>query len=171
LTLKNKGIDSMDIFSLVPIWTWFIIVLAVFANLIPRKGKSQSKGDKSYSYSLKKSVLTNNELAFYKELRKTAGNYVIFSKISIKDVLDTNNQSALNTISQKHFDFLLCEPTRMKPVLAIELDDSSHNTDKAKKRDADKNNICKSAGLPLLRVTNATGLQEKIGKTLNMATK
>ena len=155
----------MDVFSLVPVWVWPILAPLALANFIPRpKNKKQkSKSSKSYSYSLKKSVFTNNELVFYKELRNAASSYIILSKINMKDVLDAkNNQSAFNAITQKHFDFLLCEPLSCKPILVIELDDSSHNTDKAKKRDSDKNSACKSAGLPILRVTNATGLQEKI---------
>lgn len=37
-------------------------------------------------------------------------------------------------------------------MLAIELDDSSHDSKDARKRDTFKNNLCAHLGLPLLRI-------------------
>jgi predicted RNA-binding Zn-ribbon protein involved in translation (DUF1610 family) len=50
-----------------------------------------------------------------------------------------------------HSDFLLCDKQTMKPLCAIELDDSSHTSDKAKQADAKKDKAFASAELPLFR--------------------
>ena len=62
-----------------------------------------------------------------------------------------NRQAFHNKIDRKHIDFVLCDPQTMAPVAAVELDDKSHQSASAQKRDADKNKACHDAGLPLLR--------------------
>ena len=49
----------------------------------------------------------------------------------------------------------------MSPIFAIELDDHSHKTARAKKRDMFKNDLCAAISLPLLRidVTEAGALE------------
>jgi len=54
-------------------------------------------------------------------------------------------------IRSRHLDFLICD-SYMKPVLAIELDGSSHKSQKAQQTDQRKNQICEAVGLPLERV-------------------
>ena len=57
-----------------------------------------------------------------------------------------------NRIKSRHIDFLLCRMKDVQPLLAIELDDSSHESFKANASDVIKNEILKQAGMPLLRV-------------------
>ncbi len=61
-------------------------------------------------------------------------------------------QSFFNKIQSKHIDFVLCNKNEIKPILAIELDDSSHQKPDRQKRDEFVDNALKQAGLPLLRV-------------------
>jgi hypothetical protein len=60
--------------------------------------------------------------------------------------------SYFNRIVPRHVDFLLCKPGSMKPILGIELDDSSHAHPRRQQRDAFVNEVFKAARLPLLRV-------------------
>ena len=62
-------------------------------------------------------------------------------------------QKYFNKIVGKHIDFLICDAATMKPALAIELDDSSHNRASRKKRDHFINEALTAADFPLLRVT------------------
>ena len=48
-------------------------------------------------------------------------------------------------------DFALCDKT-MRPLLAIELDDLSHEQVRRKRRDSEVERIFSEAGLPLLRL-------------------
>ncbi|MEX2217373.1 MAG: DUF2726 domain-containing protein [Phycisphaerales bacterium] len=62
-----------------------------------------------------------------------------------------DRQAWLNRIDRKTVDFVLCEPKALRPVLAIELDDSSHQRESRKQRDALVESNLAAAGVPLLR--------------------
>ena len=62
------------------------------------------------------------------------------------------NYSYFGKISQRHVDFLGCDPKTMKPLFGIELDDSSHNSSKKQKSDYFLNKVFEDANLPLLRI-------------------
>ena len=57
-----------------------------------------------------------------------------------------------NKVCQKSIDFLVCEPATLKPVVAIELDEPSHDAPKRQARDEEVNALLKAAGLAALRV-------------------
>ncbi len=112
--------------------------------------------DNHLPYRTRSSVLTNAEHAFYLALLEAVGDRAkIFPKIGLQDVfyiIDRERyQTARNRIVQRHIDFLLCNPKTLQPLFGIELDDSSHNQEKAKRRDEFKNRVFESAFLPLLR--------------------
>ena len=54
-------------------------------------------------------------------------------------------------------DFVLCDNDSVRPLLAIELDDSSHKSDKGQARDAFVDEALRAAGLPLLRIPCKAG--------------
>lgn len=100
-------------------------------------------------------LLTDTELKFYRALIQTVGNaFTICPKIRVADILETRpfDQAYHNKIDRKHVDFLLCDPTTMRPVMAIELDDASHQRAGAQRRDQDKDAAFRAAGLPLVRI-------------------
>jgi len=116
-------------------------------------------------YGLRDSLLTRGEAPFYAALREAVGaRFAIMTKVRLEDVLvvpqmergDENARSkrwsARNYVKSRHLDFLLCDPATLRPLLAIELDDASHQSEKARLGDDVKNKALQSAGLPLLRV-------------------
>ncbi|MCB9108760.1 MAG: DUF2726 domain-containing protein [Anaerolineales bacterium] len=86
------------------------------------------------------------------------GQWVVLSKVRLADIFFVKrpyeNKSYFGRISQKHVDFLLCDPKTMKPVVGIELDDGSHQQAKRKTRDAFVEQVFESAGLPLIQIPN-----------------
>ena len=84
-----------------------------------------------------------------------AEEYEIFPKVRLLDVLivkaEAGRQAALNRVQAKHLDFLLCERGTFRPVLALELDDSSHQRPARKARDAFVEEVLEVIGLPALR--------------------
>ena len=103
-------------------------------------------------------VLTKGEKALVYPLIKAAkGNYLILCKVRLADVIccPANHHSEshwFNIISRYHVDFVLCDPKTTTPLLVIELDDRSHNTEKQSRRDKWKDLALQSAGLPLHRL-------------------
>ncbi len=78
------------------------------------------------------------------------------------DVISSGSQAAQNKVIRKHFDFILCDPDRVKVIAVVELDDKSHNTKSAILRDTFKDEVCASVGLTIHRipVSNAYNIQE-----------
>ena len=73
--------------------------------------------------------------------------------ISLRKGLENKERMKyLGKIAQKHFDFVIHDSDTSEILLVIELDDSSHNSKRAQKSDLFKNQACKSAGVPLLRI-------------------
>jgi very-short-patch-repair endonuclease len=55
-------------------------------------------------------------------------------------------------VDRKSVDFVLFDRNAVSPVLAIELDDSSHDREDRQERDAFVDGVLAKAGLPLLHV-------------------
>ena len=135
-----------------------IVGVALFLALI--KGKS---GSREYPYQLSKYLLSKAERSFYGVLVQAVGGAgIVFSKVRVADAVlpkkglnRSDWQRAFNAVSAKHFDFIICDPGDCSIKLAVELDDSSHGSEKARKCDTLLNGACRSAGLPLLRVKAA----------------
>lgn len=69
-----------------------------------------------------------------------------------------------------HLDFLIINRVSKQPVLAIETDGYSYHNDDTEQhqRDLMKDNILKSYGLPILRLsTKGSGEREKVTEMLN----
>ncbi|WP_102128555.1 DUF2726 domain-containing protein [Deinococcus planocerae] len=82
--------------------------------------------------------------------------YLVFPNVRLNDLFlisraAQNRQSVLGRLRDKHVDFLILEERDFKPVLAIELDGASHDTERQRYRDEVKNTAFRSAGLRLLR--------------------
>jgi hypothetical protein len=131
--------------------------------------KSLSKKQKNYSYSLKgKTLITDNEKILFNRLHSITikNNWLLFCQVDLKQVIQANQKNhniAFGKICQKSFDFLICD-MNTAPLLAIELDDRSHERADRKQADAEKDYACKSAKLPLLRIksNNDPELEQKI---------
>lgn len=126
--------------------------LAALLNLLRGERKAES-----FPYRLRDDLLSPAELSFYHVLSSAAGSKAaICVKIGMADVLYVSrpheNAGYRNRIDRKHIDFLLCDPATMKPLLAVELDDASHQRRDRQARDAFVEKAFQAAGLPLLRI-------------------
>ena len=125
----------------------------------------RSKSNAALPYERKPFLLTKAERSFFGVLQATIGNeYLVFAMVRLADVIKVRKgtdswQSHFNRIQSKHIDFLLCDPETVSPVLAIELDDSSHNQSKRQDRDDFVNSVFAAAKLPLLRVSAKRGYE------------
>lgn len=82
----------------------------------------------------------------------------MFGKVRLGDLIGAQQglskgerQRALNRITSKHLDFVLCRASDMHVVCAVELDDKTHQQTDRKARDAFLDRALKAAGVPLLR--------------------
>jgi len=108
-------------------------------------------------YRQSKSLFTFRERVFFQALLEDVGSqYAVFAKVRLGDIIwlanePENRKYHINQLLCKHFDFLLCEKGMYKPLLAIELDDSSHDKYEHHERDEFKDKVCEDIGLKLWR--------------------
>lgn len=104
-------------------------------------------------------LLTPTELKFYlqmKEALKTF-NVEIHYKVRLADIFKVKYHNKyykrnFARIMAKHTDFLIVEPATAKPILAIELDDASHDKEASFKNDNFKNILYGNSYIKLLRI-------------------
>lgn len=129
-------------------------------------GSGDASGGGRWPYRRRKYLLSRAEFSFFRVLQSVAAEngWVVCAKVNLNDLLyvekGTEKRSAwLNKINRKHADFVLCDSETMQPVMVVELDDKSHGSAKAQKRDADKDRALGAAGLPVVRVSAAKGYE------------
>jgi len=113
-------------------------------------------------------LLSPAELNFYRLLCKVVKNpndpgaevqAIVMAKVRVWDLVKVRKglshsarHAAQNRIRAKHADFVLCDPASLRPFCVIELDDRSHRSEKARRRDALVDSIYAAVGLPILHV-------------------
>ena len=136
-----------------------LVVASMFVALLSVLRKKKPHGGKvSPPFRRRDYLLSKAERAFFDVLQRAVKEeLLIFAKVRMEDLVwlpkgTRNRQGWQNKVRQKHVDFVLCDASRIGPVLVIELDDASHKRDEARARDGDKDRILEAAGLPLVRV-------------------
>ena len=104
----------------------------------------------------RKYLLTRAEKAFYNILRGVVAPHVVLAKVRLADLVDADERhlrrkSNFDHIKSKHIDFVICDAA-LSPIIAIELDGSSHQRADRIARDRDVDRILEIASFPLLRV-------------------
>jgi hypothetical protein len=142
---------------------WIILVVLALLVLQSTKG-SRSKGTPSEKlgdlpYVLKRYLMSRAERSFFGVLEQVtdSSKYYIFPQVSLSNLVTAEKgtgsyQAFHNKVDRKSIDFVLFEKSTISPVLAIELDDSSHDREDRQERDAFVDRVLAKAGLPLLHV-------------------
>ena len=153
----------------------FAVLLKIVVAFLERKKNTDVQ------YSKKESILTEAEKSFYTVLREVVGEkYLVCPQVSLSAILsvpDEHDRSrytvSRNRIQSKYVDFLLCEPESLKPLLVIELNDSSHDQPERTRRDDFLARALEGAGLAFFLVDIASrydhedlerGIAEKVGQ-------
>ena len=135
-------------------------ILNALGLLSKQNNKQSKKIENIFPYVLRDDFLSAAELNFYKSLSLATKElpFKILSKVSLGDLFFVNikdfkmKQSYWNKINRKHVDFLVCDNVSLKPLVAIELDDKSHQQSNRVQRDAFVDEVFKAANLPLLHI-------------------
>ncbi len=103
------------------------------------------------------------ERSFYEVLRRLLPDHTVFAKVRLVDVVRVTKESSswrsdLNRIDRKHLDFVLCD-VDLAPVLAIELDDSSHDQIERAERDEFVDQVPAAAKFPIVHIRAQRGYQ------------
>lgn len=122
----------------------------------------------NYRYSRKYRIMTEREQEFYKKIKLICGDSILIfpqihlSNLFFHNVKGQNFKSAFKFINRLSVDFVLVDSRNFKTLMAIELDDSTHNDQERIRRDLIVNDIFKKANFPLLRVDSIKIDNEKL---------
>lgn len=149
-----------------------LVVIGIKTNNITKKPKRE------YTYTKKACAITRHELTFYKTLLEAISGCVIIPQAHLSMFLDhkvygQNWSRAFSRINGKSVDFLICT-NDMKPLIAIELDDNTHDRPDRQKRDIFVNSIISNANMPLLRFKgdewNSEIIKREVARALKEST-
>jgi very-short-patch-repair endonuclease len=81
--------------------------------------------------------------------------------VGLKDVVYVTKgigawRTHMNRIDRKHLDFVICD-ANLAPVLAVELDDSSHDNEERRERDEFLDQVLAASTLPIVHVRAKRG--------------
>lgn len=101
-------------------------------------------------------LLTEREQDFFWRLREAVGNDLVIAPqvvfgafIKVKATAMTDKNHARHVVAHNRCDFLLCDK-KLKPVALVEVDDSTHNSSKAKAKDRRRDELMKAVGYPCI---------------------
>ena len=135
----------------------FLIGLAVVIVVVRVLTKAR-RTESDLPYRMAGPLLTPAERSFYGVLHQAVEpRYTVFAKVRLGDVLaiphgTPKSRTHRNRIDRKHVDVLLCAPQDLTPLLAVELDDASHDRADRRDRDTFVDKALVAANLPFLRV-------------------
>lgn len=143
----------------------------------PEDAKHQTRSEElladGKAYTRTRALMTEHEQRCYRHLQQRlpaiaqelgveASVLRIHSKVRVVDVVQPNSQRYMEgtrdhlglfrQISQWHFDFVVCDDTNQKILLALELDDSSHQLPDRVRRDRILDDVCRDAKMPFTRL-------------------
>lgn len=162
-------IDENNIETILP-----IVMDNIEKNIITPRNNYEYKRDKLYPKDFDffndilpltpVDIFTDNEFRFFKAIATYAFNNKKYFTIKLRfsdfikvsDVVQDNfiRKTWYNIISKKHTDFLLYDVTTRNPICCIEIDDTTHLKRETIERDLVKNNILRSAQIPIIRLRN-----------------
>ncbi len=148
-------------FATFAILTLLICILGLLLALFKGKRDAFSADmAKTDSYFLRKTLLSPAERSLLGVLESIGFEDVnICCKVRLADIVGVKKglakgewRRAFNRVSAKHVDFLIVSKSAANPIVAVELDDASHEKEERVDRDALVDSVCQSAGLPMVHV-------------------
>ncbi len=112
-------------------------------------------------FALRSHFFSAAERSLYEILCRLTPEHTVFAKVRLADLVRVQASGRefwqrFNSISAKHVDFVLCDE-RLAPVVAIELDDASHDEPERLARDQFVDSVLESAALPIVHVRAKRG--------------
>ena len=102
-------------------------------------------------------IMTNTEVIFFKKLQDAMPEYHIFVQVQLSRIITGNSDTVsernfwFNRICRQSVDYVIVGDDAQTTLVAIELDDWTHNNSARQKADDKKDKALASAGIPIVR--------------------
>lgn len=166
-------------------YTWIILIIILIVvnsllnnkttakkiNKIKKESEDINTNINNFPYKAKL-LLTKSEYTFFKTLQKILDNdkFIICPKVRLEDFIDVTDKQEIfkyrGYIKSRHVDFLICD-NNLHILFAIELDDKTHNSEKAKNTDEFKNKLFEKIGIKLYRIKTEDNYEISINNIIN----
>lgn len=137
----------MSLFALIGLFAGILLITLLAALIAKNTGKLGSFNYRS------KAPMTAVERKLYYTIREALKheNVIILAQVNMTGFIqcDRKNWKAFNRICRKSIDFLICD-REAAPLVAIELQDKTHDKPDRKKSDQTKAEVLETAHMPLV---------------------
>lgn len=102
-------------------------------------------------------LMTNTEVRFFQRLQQALPEYLIFSQVQLSRMIapivadDVDANFWFNRICRMSIDYVIVAADSQTVLVAIELDDWTHQSQRRMQQDAKKDKAVSSAGIPMMR--------------------
>lgn len=102
-------------------------------------------------------IMTRTEVIFFKKLQQAIPEYPIFVQVQLSRLITGNSRTEsernfwFNRICRQSIDYVIVDTDLQTTLVAIELDDWTHNSKARQKADDKKDKALNSAGIHILR--------------------
>ncbi len=102
-------------------------------------------------------LMTDSEIIFFRKLQQALPEYLIFSQVQLSRMIEPSQEAGnerqfwFNRVCRQSVDFVIVAADAKTILLAIELDDWTHESKNRQKQDAKKDKALSSAGIAILR--------------------
>ena len=102
-------------------------------------------------------IMTDSEVLFFAKLKDAVPEYHIFSQVQLSRIIEPSEEAGrdrsfwFNRICRQSVDYVVVDRDAQTTLLAIELDDWTHESEARRRADDKKDKALASAGIPILR--------------------
>lgn len=123
-------------------------------------------------------LMTDTEVIFFQKLQQALPEYLIFAQVQLSRIIAPDEAEAdksfwFNRICRMSVDYVIVAKDCQTTLVAIELDDWTHDSLSRQKADAKKDKALSSAGIAVVRfdseqMPNVVQLRQQIGEIIEI---
>jgi hypothetical protein len=154
MPLFLHALEPANILSSIPGWLIVLLVAVVAAYIFMSRISGRKTDDVTYA---RRPFLSKAEVLFLATLEKVCTpQYRVFAQVPLTALLDVHSDdrskktSKRNSLDRKTVDFVLVDPQTYEVRKVVELDDSSHDQQSRKDRDALVDKVLGRAGIQIV---------------------
>ncbi|NVK24028.1 MAG: DUF2726 domain-containing protein [Gammaproteobacteria bacterium] len=145
---------------------WALVLLVVMIIAVTLVASHFMDNSNPYPFKKKQQLFTSVERGFLALLEKAVGDqFKVINRVKVTDIIDIKDsvpkktkRSALLKMSSKYIDYVLCDPTNLRIIAAVDLVNHGKGGHKSK-QDWFINGALEAAGIPHIRIKVKAGYQ------------
>lgn len=150
--------SSISIVLLVVVFFLLMLGIVVWVHCLKQPNLKTVRGDDMIVWPFETMpIMTDSEVLFFKKLQLALPEFLIFSQVQLSRIIEPSDEVGqdrqfwFNRVCRQSVDFVLIDKDYQTVLVAIELDDWTHDSQARQRQDAKKDKALSSAGIPIMR--------------------